>query len=100
LDKSDAAIPRQSVLKDLRYKSKFRVGDTDLGTLQAEVFRLAGAGYMYYRTTPEFGPVGARVTIALEEIISNQRTPKAALDALNRDATTIMQQAGYKMRPK
>ena len=100
LDKSDAAIPRQSVLRDPRYKSKFRVGDTDLGTLQAEVFRLAGAGYMYYRTTPEFGPVGDRVTIALEEIISGQRAPKAALDALNRDATTIMQKAGYKMHPK
>lgn len=98
LEKHDAAIPRKSVLGDPRYKSKFRVGETDLGTLQAEVFRLAGAGYMFYRTIPQFGPIGDRVNIYLSEIVTNQREMKTALEAMNQDVAAIMERAGYKIR--
>jgi multiple sugar transport system substrate-binding protein len=98
-DRGYIPAPRSSVLASAEYKKRFTFGNTDLGTLQAEASRIADKGaYMFYRTIPEFGPMGDRIVIAMGEIITKQRETKAALDALNRDVAEIMEKAGHKVR--
>lgn len=99
LERGYIPVPRDSILASSEYRKRFTFGNTDLGTLQAEGGRIADKGaYMFYRTIPEFGPMGDRIVIAMGEVITKQRETKAALDALNKDVAEIMERAGHKVR--
>jgi len=100
MEKSHLAVPRASVLSDPEYKTKFTWGGADMGQLQAKVLDAAGAGYMTYRTVPEFPQVGSRMVIALTEISSRQKRVEQALDDLQKDVIGIVQQAGHKINER
>lgn len=92
------ARPRYSTLRSPEMKRRAVFGGTDVTRILTEVMFRAGAGYMAYRAVPPFPPVGGRVNVAFGEILSGQRNVKDALEALQRDATQILIDAGYLRR--
>ena len=92
------AVTRASVLSDPRYKQKYNWAGADIGALHGEVLKLAGSGYMAYRTVPEFPPIGDRVSIALSEIATGQKSAEQAMRDCQKDVEGILEKAGHKIR--
>jgi len=97
LEGSHVAAPRSSILTDPAYDQKYTWGGAKIGELQSKVLDAAGAGYMTYRTLPEFPQVGSRVTIALAEISSKQKGVEQSLNDLQTDVVGILKQAGHQV---
>ena len=91
------AVARASILESSEYRAKYQWGGADIGALHKEVLKLAGSGYMAYRTVPVFPPVGNRLGIALIEACTDQKTVKKALQDCNKDVSSILRKAGYKV---
>ena len=92
------AVTRASVLDSPRYKQKYNWGGSDIGALHGQVLKLAGSGYMAYRTVPEFPPIGDRVTIGVTEVMTGQKPADQAMRDTNRDIEGILTKAGHKIR--
>jgi multiple sugar transport system substrate-binding protein len=88
------AVTRASVLASPAYRQKYNWGGADIGALHGNVLKLGGSGYMAYRTVPEFPPVGDRVSIALSEIVTGQKTADQAMKDAQRDVEAILVKAG------
>jgi hypothetical protein len=58
----------------------------------------AGAGYMSYRTVPEFPAVTERVVIALSATASGQKSAAHAMTAANGEILRLLERAGHKVR--
>jgi multiple sugar transport system substrate-binding protein len=98
LDQSHVAAPRASIPNDPAYEKKYSWGGADIGELQSKVLEAAGAGYMTYRTLPEFPQIGSRITIALTEISSKQKGVEQSLNDLQTDVAGILKQAGHQIK--
>jgi multiple sugar transport system substrate-binding protein len=92
------AVTRASVLASPAYRQKYNWGGADIGALHGSVLKLGGSGYMAYRTVPEFPPVGDRVSIALSEIVTGQKTADQAMKDAQRDVEAILVKAGRTIR--
>ena len=55
---------------------------------------------MAYRTVPQFPPIGDRVIIAITAIASGQTTAADGMKALQKDAESILEKAGVKIRKR
>jgi len=87
-------ITRSSVAGSQAYKDKFTIGGGDLGAIRQEAFDTA---QIAYRVIPEFVPIGDRVGIAIQQIATNQKSAKAAMDDAQKDVVEIIKKAGYKI---
>jgi multiple sugar transport system substrate-binding protein len=85
---------RASVLNHPDVKKKYTWRGSDLPALHEAVMRRAGAGYMAYRTVPQFPPIGDRVIIALTAIASGQTSAADGMKALQRDAEALLRKEG------
>ncbi|HYB42382.1 MAG TPA: extracellular solute-binding protein [Candidatus Methylomirabilis sp.] len=92
------AVTRASVLGSPAYRGKYNWGGADIGALHGAVLKQAGAGYMAYRTVPEFPPVGDRVSIALSEISTGQKPAATAMRDAQHDVEGILTKAGRSIR--
>ena len=92
------AVTRASVLASQAYRQKYVWGGSDIGALHGNILKLAGGGYMAYRTVPEFPPVGDRVSIALSEITTGQKPADRAMRDAQQDVESILVKAGHKIR--
>jgi multiple sugar transport system substrate-binding protein len=97
LNKGHLACTRSSVLKHPEVKQKFTWRGSDLADLHENVMKRAGAGYMAYRTVPQFPPIGDRVIIAMTAIASGQKSAVEEMKALQKDAETILRREGVKI---
>jgi multiple sugar transport system substrate-binding protein len=94
LDFTFSIQPRKSVLTSAEYAKKYSVAGVNVGELITNALTIAKCEY---RVEPEFSEVGARLGTAIGEIISKQKSVKDALDAAQKDAVTIMKNAGRKI---
>jgi len=92
------AVTRASVLASSAYRQKYNWGGADIGALHGAVLKQAGAGYMAYRTVPEYPPIGDRVSIALSEISTGQKPAAQAMRDAQRDVEGILTKAGRSIR--
>lgn len=92
------AVTRASVLASAGYRARYNWGGADIGALHGNTLKIAGSGYMAYRTIPEFPPIGDRVSIALGEIVSGQKPAGQAMRDAQRDVEGILVKAGYQIR--
>ena len=98
LNQGHLAGTRASMLNNPEVKQKFTWRGSDLPMLHQAVMERAGSGYMAYRTVPQFPPIGDRVIIALQTIASGQATPTDAMQALQKDAESLLEKEGVKIR--
>lgn len=100
LTQGHLAGTRASVLDHPEVRQKFNWRGSDLAALHLEVMKRAGAGYMAYRTIPQFPPIGDRVIIAMTAIASGQTSVADGMKSLQKDAEGILEKAGVKIRGK
>jgi multiple sugar transport system substrate-binding protein len=98
LNKGHLAGTRASMLTNPEVKQKFNHRGSDLPALCQAVMERAGAGYMTFRTVPQFPPIGDRVIIAIQNIASAQEKPADAMKALQRDVEGMLEKEGVKVR--
>jgi len=98
LDSQHAAVTRASVLNDPEFKKKYRLAGSDVPALHLAALTAAGAGYMSYRTVPEFPAVTERVVIALSATASGQKSAADAMTAANGEILRLLERAGHKVR--
>jgi multiple sugar transport system substrate-binding protein len=98
LTKGHMACTRSSVLNHPEVKKKFNWRGSDLPALHETVMKRAGAGYMIYRTVPQFPPIGDRVTIAMTAIASGQVSAADGMKALQRDVEAILRKEGIQIK--
>jgi multiple sugar transport system substrate-binding protein len=98
LDSQHAAVTRASVLNDAEFKKKYQVAGSDVPALHEASLRASGAGYMAYRTVPEFPAVTERVVIALSAIGAGQKSARDAMMAANSEVIQILERGGHKVR--
>jgi multiple sugar transport system substrate-binding protein len=98
LESQHAAVTRASVLNDAEFKKKYRLADSDVPALHLAALKAAGAGYMAYRTVPEFPAVTERVVIALSAVASGQKSAADAMPAANGEVLRLLERAGHKVR--
>jgi multiple sugar transport system substrate-binding protein len=91
---SHMACTRASVLNHPDVKKKYTWRGSDLPALHEAVMKRAGAGYMAFRTVPQFPPIGDRVIIALTSIASGQATAVDAMKAMQKDAEALLRKEG------
>jgi len=100
LEQGHLACTRASVLDHPEVRKKFTWRGSDLAALHLSVMKRAGAGYMVYRTVPQFPPIGDRVIIAMTAIASGQTNITDGMKSLQKDAEAILEKAGVKIRGK
>ena len=98
LDAQHAAVTRASVLNDPEFKKKYQLAGSDVPALHEAALKAAGAGYMAYRTVPEFPAVTERVVIALSTIAAGQKAARDAMTAANNEVTQILERGGHQVR--
>ncbi|HXJ84661.1 MAG TPA: extracellular solute-binding protein [Candidatus Methylomirabilis sp.] len=98
LDQGHLACTRASVLDNPEVRRKFTWRGSDLAALHLAVMKRADAGYMVYRTVPQFPPIGDRVIIAMTAIASGQTNVADGMKSLQKDARGILEKAGVKMQ--
>ncbi|HEX2172368.1 MAG TPA: hypothetical protein VHL09_07980, partial [Dehalococcoidia bacterium] len=98
LEKGHLAGTRSSTLNDPEVKQKYTWKGSDLAALHEAVMKRAGEGYMAFRTVPQFPPVGDRVAIAIQSITSGQATASDAMKSLQKDAESMLEKEGVKVR--
>ena len=92
---------RLSVLKDSRYTITFDFGDW--GKINAESLELASKQpdpYFIPYYLPEWKEIGDTIGIALQNIITGDKSAKEALEEANRGVLEILTEAGYVGKPK
>lgn len=94
LEKGHMACTRSSVLNNPDVKKKYTWRGSDLPALHETVMKRAGAGYMAYRTVPQFPPIGDRVTIALTAIASGQVSAADGMKAAHKDVEALLRKEG------
>lgn len=98
LESQHAAVTRASVLTDPEFKKKYQLAGSDVPALHQAALTAAGAGYMDYRTVPEFPAVTERVVIALSAIAAGQKSARDAMTAANNEVINVLEKAGHKVR--
>ena len=98
LESQHAAVTRASVLNDADFKKKYRLAGSDVPALHLAALTAAGAGYMAYRTVPEFPAVTERVIIALSAIAAGQKSAADAMPAANSEVLRLLERAGHKVK--
>ena len=98
LNKGHLACTRSSVLNNPEVKKRFTWHGSDLPALHETVMKRAGAGYMAYRTVPQFPPIGDRVIIALTAIASGQTSAADGMKALQKDVESLLRKDGIQIK--
>ncbi len=96
LDFTFSIQPRKSVLTSADYAKKYSIAGVNVGDLITNALTIAKCAY---RVEPEFSEVGSRLGQALDQILSKQMSVKDALDGAQKDAVTVMLNAGRKISP-
>ena len=94
LESTWSTNPRKSVLTNADFAKKYSIAGVNRGDLVSKSLEIAKCAY---RVEPEFSEIGARVGQAIGEIISKQKSVKDAMDAAQKDAVTVMKNAGRKI---
>jgi len=94
------SVTRTSTLEDPRYAITFDFGDW--GGINAASLKIASAvenPYFVPYNLPEYKEIGDTLGIALQNIITGDKTPQKALDSANEVILGILQEAGYVGKP-
>ena len=69
----------------------------DVAKLYRDTLQLAGKGYTVYRTFPPYPPIDRELDIAIQNIVSQQMSAKAAMQRAQENAIRALKRAGVKL---
>lgn len=97
MEKRYTSVTRASTIAGSEFRKQMLVNNVDVGDLYRRTIERAGAGYMKYRTVPQFPPLNRIIAIAIEEITSGQASAEVAMRKAQELALAELRRAGTKL---
>ncbi len=96
-DHGFSSVTRRSVIDMPEFKQRLMINGCDVAQLYLDTLNLGAKGYTVYRTVPPYPPVDREIDIAIQSIISKQKTAKEAMAQAQQNALTQLKRAGVKL---
>ena len=92
-----SSVTRRSVIDMPEFKQRLMINGCDVAQLYLDTLNLGAKGYTVYRTVPPYPPVDREIDIAIQSIISKQKTAKEAMAQAQQNALMQLKRAGVKL---
>lgn len=96
-DQGWSSVTRRSIIEMPEFKKKLTYNGYDVARMYLDTVNLAGKGYMAYRTVPPYPQVDREIDIAIQSIVSGEKSAKAAMAAAQSNSITQLRRAGVKI---
>ncbi|HLZ02788.1 MAG TPA: extracellular solute-binding protein [Bradyrhizobium sp.] len=92
-----SSVTRRSIIEMPEFKQKLTYNGYDIAKIYLDTIELANKGYMAYRTVPPYPQVDREINIAIESIVSGEKSAKEAMAAAQSNSIAQLQRAGVKL---
>jgi multiple sugar transport system substrate-binding protein len=96
-DHGFSSVTRRSVIEMPEFKQRLMINGSDVSQIFLDTLSLAAKGYTVYRTVAPYPPVDREIDIAIQTIVSKQKTAKEAMAQAQQNALTQLKRAGVKL---
>jgi multiple sugar transport system substrate-binding protein len=96
-DHGYSSVTRRSMIQRPEFRQKMQINGTDVAQLYLDTLDLGAKGYTVYRTVAPYPPVDHEIDVAMQSIISKQKTAKEAMVQAQQNALTQLKRAGVKL---
>ena len=96
-DHGYSSVTRRSVIDMPEFKQRMMINGTDVAKLYVDTLNLGAKGYTVYRTVAPYPPVDREIDIAIQSIVSKQKTAKEAMAQAQQNALMQLKRAGVKL---
>jgi multiple sugar transport system substrate-binding protein len=93
-EKRYTSITRHSLIESSPFKQQLNVNGHDISKIYLDTIALGANGYMKYRTIHVYPQVDKQVDIAIQNIASQQLSPKEAMQQAQDNSITELKRAG------
>ena len=92
-----SSVTRRSIVELPEFRSKLTLNGFDVAKMYLDTVDLAAKGYMAYRTVPPYPEVDRQIDIAIQGIVSGEKTAQQAMAAAQRNSIVQLRRAGVKL---
>jgi multiple sugar transport system substrate-binding protein len=96
-DHGYSSVTRRSMIARPEFREKMRINGVDVAQLYLDTLQLGAKGYTVYRTVPPYPPVDHEIDVAIQNIVSKQKTAKEAMAQAQQNALMQLKRAGVKL---
>jgi multiple sugar transport system substrate-binding protein len=96
-DHGFSSVTRRSIIDMPEFRQRMMINGTDVAKLYIDTLNLGAKGYTVYRTVPPYPPVDREIDIAIQSIVSQQKTAKQAMAQAQQNALMQLKRAGVKL---
>ena len=96
-DHGYSSVTRKSMIQKPEFQQKMRINGIDVAKLYLDTLDLGAKGYTVYRTVAPYPPVDHEIDVAIQSIVSKQKTAKEAMAQAQQNALTQLKRAGVKL---
>lgn len=96
-DYAYSSVTRRSMIARPEFRDKLRINGIDVAQLYLDTLELGAKGYTAYRTVPPYPPIDHEIDVAIQNIVSKQKTPKEAMALAQQNALAQLKRAGVKL---
>jgi multiple sugar transport system substrate-binding protein len=96
-EKGYSSVTRRSMIDRPEFKQRMQVNGTDVAQLYLDTLQLGAKGYTVYRTVPPYPPVDHEIDVAIQNIVSKQKSAKEAMAQAQQNALMQLKRAGVKL---
>jgi multiple sugar transport system substrate-binding protein len=96
-DHAYSSVTRRSMIERPEFRQKMQINGIDVAQLYLDTLNLGAKGYTVYRTVAPYPPIDHEIDVAMQSIISKQKTAKEAMAQAQQNALTQLKRAGVKL---
>ena len=96
-DQGWSSITRRSIIELPEFRRKLTYNGFDVAKMYLDTVDLGAKGYMAYRTVPPYPQVDRELDIAIQSIVSGEKSAQAAMAAAQRNSVAQLRRAGVKL---
>ncbi len=96
-DQGWSSITRRSIIELPEFRRKLTYNGFDVAKMYLDTVDLGAKGYMAYRTVPPYPQVDRELDIAIQSIVSGEKSAQAAMAAAQRNSLAQLRRAGVKL---
>ncbi len=96
-DHAYSSVTRRSMIERPEFRQKMQINGIDVAKLYLDTLELGAKGYTVYRTVAPYPPIDHEIDVAIQSIVSKQKTAKEAMAQAQQNALTQLKRAGVKL---
>lgn len=96
-DQGWSSITRRSIIELPAFRRKLTYNGFDVAKIYLDTVDLGAKGYMAYRTVPPYPQMDRELDIAIQSIVSGEKSAQSAMAAAQRNSLAQLRRAGVKL---